>query len=110
LSVVLKHLCPTCENFAEDALVLLPQTTTLMMSHIDYNGFEIINQYCGSELDTAKLYKIVSENLGEKSIFALNGQNYYVKTVKNGLDHCKICLLKPIVSTTKIRGKLKKIL
>lgn len=77
-SLALRHLCPSCEVIAEDAWELFQNDNIRIAAHEKLSGFDLINYYCGSYLDTAIVYKIVSDTLNSKKLITLSGNSYYV--------------------------------
>jgi hypothetical protein len=76
-SVITKHLCPSCEVAAEDAWKLLPDDNIHIAAQPKMSGFDLLNDYCGSSLDTAMVYKIIDDTLNSKKLYVLNLYNAY---------------------------------
>lgn len=77
-SNILRHLCPSCIVAAEDAWVLFPDVSKYIATDITLQGFDLLDNYCGSDLDTAVIYKIVSDSLSGKKLYTLSGNYYFV--------------------------------
>ena len=80
-SLVVRHLCPNCEVAAEDAWELFPNDDIHIATDVELSGFDLLNHYCGSYLDTAIIYKITDDTLNSKKILTLSGNYYYVSTL-----------------------------
>jgi len=80
-SLVVRHLCPSCEVAAEDAWELFPDDNIIIGTDVKLSGFDLINDYCGSQLDTAIVYKIASDSLNSKKINTLYGNSLYVSQI-----------------------------
>ena len=76
-ALVVRHLCPSCEVAAEDTWGLAPTGNIHIATDVKLSGFDLLNNYCGSYLDTAIVYKVTNDSLTGKKFYTASGEYYY---------------------------------